>query len=70
MTAIENEVRAEAQRVWPNAKRINIESGGSNAVTATAIDANDHVIHQARAESLEALKANLENMLPEGGQAP
>ena len=67
---MQDEIRAEAQRVWPNAKRIDIDSGGSSGATATAIDANDHVIHRASAESLEALKANLENMLPEGGQAP
>ena len=65
-----DEIRAEAQRVWPNAKRIDIESNGANTVTATAIDANDHVIHQTSAATLEALKAKLENMLPEGGQAP
>jgi hypothetical protein len=63
------EIKADAQRVWPNAKRIDV-TAGSEGATVTAFDHDDHVIEQASAGTLEELKAKLGGMLPDGGQAP
>jgi hypothetical protein len=64
-----DEIKADAQRVWPNAKRIDL-TPSREGVTVTAFDYDDHVIDEASAGTLEELKAKLDGMLPDGGQAP
>jgi len=63
------EIKADAQRVWPNAKRIDV-TAGRDGVTVTAFDHDDQVIDRASAGTLEALKVKLDGMLLDGGQAP
>jgi hypothetical protein len=77
----EDEIRAAAERVWPRAKRIEVWPSGfardasptSAPVTASQIiayNAQDRIIGQVFAESLDALKAKLDKMTPDGGHAP
>jgi len=80
MTVTNDVLKAAAQRVWPNAKRIDVSPGsaahvvlsGSDPVgtSVVAIDYDDNVIGQAHAKSSDALKIKLDGMLPDGGQAP
>jgi hypothetical protein len=80
MATNEAEVKAAAQRIWPHAKRLDLAPGTARLASfgapdaigwrVTAIDANDQVIDQASADSLESLKAKLDSMTPKGWQAP
>jgi hypothetical protein len=64
----ESQIRAEAKRIWPDAKRVEITH--EDGVTLTAFNYDDRVIDSASADSMDALKKRLEDLQPEGGQAP
>ena len=81
MATTTEDVRVEAQRVWPNAKLIDVHPGGfaqHSSFTSpdpagwrvAAMDYDDRLIDQVSAATLEDVKAKLENMQPTGGQAP
>jgi hypothetical protein len=65
----DDELKPLALRTWPNAKLIRI-SRPSGRVTVAAIDAHDCIIGQVSGESAEAVRDELQNSLPQGGQAP
>ena len=69
MTTTVDDLEPLALRIWPNAKQIRI-SRDAVSVTAAAIDAHNSVIGQLTAESVDALREQLEHSLPQGGQAP
>lgn len=77
MAVTKEDIEAEARRVWPNAKTIYVRHGspelidlGENAWRVDASDYSDKPIGGCAAESIEALKAKLEGIQPDGGQAP
>ena len=77
MANTNEDIEVEARRVWPNAKMVYVRHGspeyiemGPDAWRVDAADCNDESIGGCAAESLDALKAKLEGMLPQGGQAP
>jgi hypothetical protein len=64
----ESQIRAEAKRIWPDAKRFELTQ--ADGVTLTAFNYDDRVIDSVSADSMDLLKERLEELQPEGGQAP
>jgi hypothetical protein len=65
----DDELKPLALRIWPNAKLIRV-SHEQGYVTVAGVDVHDCVVGQISGESAEAVRDELENSLPQGGQAP
>ncbi len=66
--ADESQIEAEGRRIWPDAKRVQVLQ--AEGVTITAFDHDDRVIDSVSADSLDTLNRRLEELQPDGGQAP